>query len=363
MYNSIISSAGVLVAILLPATNAAVLGARGHEETVTLSNCKNSNGVLSSQMGYYPGSPQFPTEQPTIATIQTGSTVVWEGNTVIGTFPDGNTFTSHIVSPKGPDQSYAGPANNKQGGFYCYHHAQASIYTDPQGNTCNMIYYCNHYAPPSSSPPPPPVTQPSAQGTVHFDFQIAGNYVTMPGHFTAQEMLSTIDQAVGDPYCDGSKSLPIGDGSCFISYTCHGDVPGQTTKGMATMLKSIVANTNGLVHYYSEKVKECTDTIPDPRPGQNPCIYTYVEQEYTQINNNLVMNVVYVPNGNPEGASDQGQMTYNVQCPAAANCNLCKGFQVGLEGAGVASMASPELSGLFAGASFITDALCALSGC
>jgi hypothetical protein len=254
-------------------------------------------------------------------------------------------------------------ANKQRSDWYCRHHAQAGIYTDPQGSVCNMIYYCNHYSPANVVSPPPPTTVPSAQGTVKFDFHIQGNYATMPGHWEAADMMASIDKAVGDPYCDNTKSIQIGDGSCVIVYNCHGDVPGQTTKGMAQMLKSVVAKTSGLVSYTTKRVKVCSDTNPEARPGTDPCIYTYENQEYTNIADSLVMDVSYVPTANPNGATDQGQLSYQISCPsqAAANCGLCKGFQVGLEGAG--GLAGEELQGVFAGASFITDALCALSGC
>lgn len=364
MHHSIISSASALAFALLPAANGAALGARGGAETVTLSNCENGNGGLSSQMAYFSGTPNG--SPGAIAVIQTGSTVLWEGNTVTGTFGDGNTFTSHIVSPKPADQAYAGPAENKFGSFYCYYHAQAGIYIDSSGNTCNMIYYCNHNAPAGGTNPQPPTT-PAAQGTARFDFTVEGNYVQMPGHFTAADMLGTIDKVTGDTYCDSTQFIQIGDGSCNINYNCHGDVPGKTTHAMATMLKDVVSQYSGLVEYVKEDIKTCIDTNPEVRPGQDPCIYENVLTEFTKINNQLQMNVVYTPAGNPDGASDQGQLTYLITCPAASaagpNCGFCKGLSIGLQGASVLAEKNEELMTEFDGAEFVTDAVCALIGC
>lgn len=77
------------------------------------------------------------------------------------------------------------------------------------------------------------------------------------------------------------------------------------------------------------------------------------------------MDVVYVSANNPSGAADQGQLMYSITCqaPGGANCNYCEDFSTSLEGEAILSAAQPELATFFAGAQFVTDAICALEGC
>lgn len=354
-------AAGLAFSFCLSSTTAAVISTRNVNDRLVLANCHGSNG-LSSEMAYYSGSIGGPPD--TITTVSVGNgNVNWEGQQISGTFPDGNVFRSNIVSPKVPNGAYAGTGSNSEGGFYCYHQWLPNVYTDANGNGCDSLYICNHNVPTSPAPPPPPPSPPTPQAEVRFDFTVNGNYVTMPGHWNAIDMLSTIDQAIGDVYCDSTKSYQIGDGSCRIAYSCHGDVSYSTTHGMASALKNVVSKTPGLVNYYTQREKECTDTNPEVKPGQDPCIYTYVNKEYTQINNAVMMNVVYIPAGNPNGATDQGMLNYAINCPSTQNCGLCKGFSLGLQGAGLVAGDVPELAAAFEGANFVADAVCALEGC
>jgi hypothetical protein len=222
-----------------------------------------------------------------------------------------------------------------------------------------MIYDCNHNNAPQGSPPPgsPP------QGTARFDFQVGGGFATTQGHYSAQDILSTVDQAIGDPYCN-TNSIPIADTLCTISYTCHGDVPGQTVKGMAEVLKTVVSQTPGLVTYYSETAMVCDPDASEPPPKGQTCHKIEQKTDYTKISASLNMNVVYVPNGNPDGASDQGQLSYAISCPTFADdCNLCKGFTLGLQGIGFLVSADATLSTIFGLGSFVEAAECTLSGC
>jgi hypothetical protein len=81
------------------------------------TNCKNGNGALSSQIAYFSGAVSGVPDA--IVTVHSGSTVVWEGNTVTGTFSNGNQFTSQIVSPKVAAGAYAGPSHSNYGDFSC----------------------------------------------------------------------------------------------------------------------------------------------------------------------------------------------------------------------------------------------------
>jgi hypothetical protein len=132
---------------------------------------------------------------------------------------------------------------------------------------------------------------------------------------------------------------------------------------MAATLKTVVAQSPGLVNYIAKEVKVCVDTIPNPRPGQDPCIYEYQKQPYTQIKSALQMDVVYLPAGNPAGATDQGHLSYTITCSYSSNCNLCKSLATGLNGASVLTNSIPAIGTVFGLVAFITTGECMMNGC
>jgi chitinase len=73
-------------------------------EIVYLCNCYLSDGQKSSEMNYYPKTSlsQHGERPAATAVVATDGTVTWEGHPVVGTFPDGDHFTSNITDHNGP---------------------------------------------------------------------------------------------------------------------------------------------------------------------------------------------------------------------------------------------------------------------
>jgi hypothetical protein len=114
----------------------------GNPEIVYLSNCE-ANGQKSSEMDYYPNTTQSQNQQPPAASTQVAlkQTVIWEGRGVVGTFQDGNHFTSRIITHDGPFGGIAGTGFNDFHSFNCRKDTGRVLYRQ-SGKTCTSIYYC-----------------------------------------------------------------------------------------------------------------------------------------------------------------------------------------------------------------------------
>jgi len=112
-------------------------------EIVYLCNCYSSDGQKSSEMDYYPKTSLSQHGEPpaAIAVVATNGTVTWEGHPVVGTFPDGNHFTSNITDHNGPVGAVKGSGFNDERQFTCRQDSGRLLYSD--GNkSCYSIYYC-----------------------------------------------------------------------------------------------------------------------------------------------------------------------------------------------------------------------------
>jgi hypothetical protein len=75
------------------------------------------------------------------AQVSQNGFVIWEGQTVVGTFPDRDQFTSVITNHNGPVGSVKGLGRNNFHAFVCRQDNLRVLYSD--GNkTCNSVYYC-----------------------------------------------------------------------------------------------------------------------------------------------------------------------------------------------------------------------------
>ena len=216
-----------------------------------LCNCRDGNGVLSSQMAYYSGGPDSSPEAHADVNSDRGKTVIWEGGKPVeGTFGDGNVFTSVIDKPVG-EGSYAGTGNNKFRSFFCYHNYRENLYTS-NGKTCSSIYACNHKAP-----------------GIEIAVSVPGtDYVEMNGWHNPRDILWAVWDRRLERSCNESP-YDLGNG-CQIRFSCHGNIPWATTNGMATTLVDVVAKQKDLVQHQSVKNRVCTDPCtenPRPRPG------------------------------------------------------------------------------------------------
>jgi chitinase len=112
-------------------------------EIVYLCNCYLSDGQKSSEMNYYSKTSlsQHGERPAATAVVATDGTVTWEGHPVVGTFPDGNHFTSKITDHNGPDGAVKGSGFNDYHQFTCRQDSGRLLYSD--GNkSCYSIYYC-----------------------------------------------------------------------------------------------------------------------------------------------------------------------------------------------------------------------------
>ncbi|MCJ1399589.1 hypothetical protein MMC11_002791, partial [Xylographa trunciseda] len=127
---------------------------RSSTERVFLASCSGYPGqgagyVVSSEMDYYATDAASRTgAQPDArVVISQGSYTTWEGNTISGTFPDGNTFVSQIAAGAQnlPDFEYAGSGYNNQINFTCYKDDGRALWSWGAGGFgygCVSVYYC-----------------------------------------------------------------------------------------------------------------------------------------------------------------------------------------------------------------------------
>ena len=108
------------VAILPLLTNSAAIEVRGTNEVVYLCNCQDGQGGSSSEMGYYSDDASSRSRQQpdAIARTSSGQTTVWEGQSTIGTFPDGNTFASSGFDHSVAVGAQTGPRPKQSRPFY-----------------------------------------------------------------------------------------------------------------------------------------------------------------------------------------------------------------------------------------------------
>jgi hypothetical protein len=138
--------------IALHPTSSSSLNQRDIGEHVILANCIDNNGVQSSQMAYFSGSPgNSPNNVANVSSplVPYGHTRVWEDGLTSALFDDGVTFTSNITAIVSQGD-YAGPGKNDYGPFTCWSNYVANLYKWA-ANTCTEIYDCNHSAAPGST--------------------------------------------------------------------------------------------------------------------------------------------------------------------------------------------------------------------
>ncbi|KAI1640303.1 hypothetical protein F4809DRAFT_479937 [Biscogniauxia mediterranea] len=114
-------------------------------ENVVLADCKSTDGVASSEIAYYSGSPDSSPDDIAQVTTEEGKTQQWANNSISGYFnTTGVTFRA-TLGPTGDDGDYAGLGNNGYGDFVCWQSASKNLYSHA-GKTCSGVYDCNHEA-------------------------------------------------------------------------------------------------------------------------------------------------------------------------------------------------------------------------
>ncbi|KAL1843469.1 hypothetical protein VTJ49DRAFT_1579 [Mycothermus thermophilus] len=126
---------------------------RAENEHVVLADCRDSNGVVSSQIAYFPDEPgPFP-EDVAVVVTQPGQAALWINANTSGLFTDtGVTFTASL-GPAVEEGQFAGTGENGYGNFSCYRNYVPRLYT--YDNTeCSQVYLCDHSDPPAPAPTP-----------------------------------------------------------------------------------------------------------------------------------------------------------------------------------------------------------------
>jgi hypothetical protein len=315
-----------------------------NNENVVLANCQDSQGVKSSQMAYFSGSPNG--SPNAIAQVQTdhGLTVYWEGGAAVSaTFPDGNVFSASIPQAV-PDGAYAGTGKNKQGEFTCWRKYTPNLYTH-NGVNCYGVYDCNHSAIP-------------VDGT-QVDIHIKPGTINLDDQYNLVDIYRNVWDKRGPQDCDETP-VQIGKGTCHVSFNCHGEFPNwQSTNGMAGTLANVVATT--------PKMASTTNISPkclkEGFIGQflvceqwGPSVVSVVPHEVDI----FVSNVP--PAGSGRGGGLKAQLTATISCAANgadSACDWCKASQLALSAANLIPVIGP----LFGLANVGATALCDSQGC
>ena len=144
---------GVVLPLLLSFSSASSLFPRANEEHVVLADCRDGDGVFSSQMAYFPGAPGKKPQDVSVVSTPAGQTALWVGQTTKSLFStSGVTFTAQL-GPKGDEGSFAGTGDNGYGNFTCWQRFNLNLY-EYGGNTCSQVYDCDHEPVPGKEGPP-----------------------------------------------------------------------------------------------------------------------------------------------------------------------------------------------------------------
>ncbi|KAI1496067.1 hypothetical protein F5X99DRAFT_401509 [Biscogniauxia marginata] len=120
---------------------------------VVLADCESTDGVVSSEVAYYSGSPDSSPDDIAQVDTQENTTQQWANSNSSAYFSDTGVTFRATLGPSGQDGDYAGPGNNGYGDFTCWQRTSANLYSHI-GKTCSGVYDCDHGVAPSSSASP-----------------------------------------------------------------------------------------------------------------------------------------------------------------------------------------------------------------
>lgn len=130
-------------ATAIPAVAGHGLQRRDPDEHVVLADCRDPQGVVSSQIAYFTGAPGPKPQDVAVVHTNPGEAELWINSNTSALFTDtGVTFTA-TIGPKVADGGYAGTGHNGYGSFRCWQEYSQNLYTYG-GTTCSQVYYCNH---------------------------------------------------------------------------------------------------------------------------------------------------------------------------------------------------------------------------
>lgn len=127
---------------------------RADAEHVVLADCRTSNGVVSSEMAYFSGSPDSTPDDTAVVDTSYDTTQQWANATTSTLFSDtGTTFTA-VLRPDVAQGDWAGTGNNGYGSFVCWETSFPNLYYDDAvGTECSGVYDCDHEETPSKCLP------------------------------------------------------------------------------------------------------------------------------------------------------------------------------------------------------------------
>ncbi|SPQ24855.1 ffa9d720-6d1a-4006-8778-d8841bda6793 [Thermothielavioides terrestris] len=130
---------------------------RSQGEHVVLADCRDQNGVVSSQMAYFSGDPGPSPQDVAVVATAKGQAALWVNTNTSALFPDTDTTFTATLGPRVEDGQFAGTGNNGYGNFSCYQKYVSQLYTY-DNTVCSQVYVCDH------STPPPPASADSSGG-------------------------------------------------------------------------------------------------------------------------------------------------------------------------------------------------------
>lgn len=128
----------------------ASLYTRAAAEHVVLADCVTTNGVVSSEMAYFSGSPDSTPDDAAVVDTSYNSSRQWANTTTATLFLDTNVTFTAVLRPEVAQGEWAGTGENGYGNFVCWETTLPSLYrNEAEGTECSGVYDCDHAATPS----------------------------------------------------------------------------------------------------------------------------------------------------------------------------------------------------------------------
>ncbi|KAK0725483.1 hypothetical protein B0H67DRAFT_641896 [Lasiosphaeris hirsuta] len=122
-------------------------------ENVVLADCRDDNGVVSSQMAYFAAAPGAKPQDVAVVQTTPGQAALWVNKNTSAIFTDTGVTFKATIGAKVADGEFAGTGNNGYGSFSCWQIYVRNLYT--YDNTdCSQVYQCNHEKAPAVLPTP-----------------------------------------------------------------------------------------------------------------------------------------------------------------------------------------------------------------
>ncbi|CAE7192442.1 hypothetical protein CFE70_007001 [Pyrenophora teres f. teres 0-1] len=322
----------VIVASLLLSAASARMIPRAASEDMVLADCgigtmpdpthSESRQVFYYAKGFKPGAkPDQATE------VLWDGSYPWRNTGVDVRMPNGEVFNI-VINPDIKDGSKddAGLAQRKDVKYKCRgdHGKDASKLAN--GMQCTTAYICHRQAA-APKPKPAPKNRLRAQftiSTIETDIRVQGTTAD-EAKWNPKAAFAHIEEAIEKNQCT-PESYPIGN-DCTISFECTFGNPNNVQpfknilKGAVT--KAVEATKKTKTGHY--RGTNC----PPGREGCIPDDYEFKYLMYTYPQTGKVL-VTVEPEGHPEHAAIQSELSWRTQCKASGICGAFCGTYGGL---------------------------------